>query len=61
MSQKSVSSQILAKFAESIKHDDLFDEISDDLIALVCREKHSKPNIEKILRGRKDEDPESRS
>jgi len=61
MSQKSVSDQILAKFAESIKHDDLFAEISDDLIALVCQEKHSKPDVEKLLRGRKDEDSESRS
>jgi hypothetical protein len=58
LSQKSVSNQILAKFAESIKHDDLFDGISKDLIALVGKEKHSKQDVEKLLRGRKDEDSE---
>ena len=61
MVQKSVSDLIFDKFAESIKKDGLFAEISDDLIALVHQKRHSTSDIEKSLRGKQDEDSESGS
>ena len=60
MIQKSVPDLILDKFAESIEKDDLFGEISGDLIALV-RERKSKAMIEKLLRKKQDENPKSGS
>jgi len=60
MIQKSVPDLILDKFAESIEKDDLFGEISGDLIALV-REGKSRAMIEKLLRKKQDENPKSGS
>ncbi len=60
MIQKSVLDLIFDKFAESIEKDDLFGEISGDLIALV-RERKSKAMIEKLLRKKQDENPKSGS
>ena len=61
MVQKSVSDLILDKFAESIKKDDLFVGISDELTILVREKRHSKSGIEKLLKGKQDEDSESGS
>ena len=60
MIQKSVPDLILDKFAGSIEKDDLFGEISGDLIALV-RERKGRAMIEKLLRKEQDENPKSGS
>lgn len=56
MTQKTVSDLIFDKFAESIEKDDLFKEISKDLISLVREKKCSKAEIEKLLVKMKNED-----
>ena len=61
MSQKSVLDLIFDKFAEYVGNDGLFDGVSDNLITLVREKKPSKTEIEKLLRGKQDEDTESES
>ena len=61
MNQKSVSDLIIGKFGESIEKDNLFKGISTGLVALIRKKKHSKAEIETLLRKMQDEDSESRS
>jgi len=61
MPQKSVPDLIFDKFAEYIRNDGLFKEVSDDLIILARKRKPSKTEIEKLLREKQDEDTESGS
>jgi len=61
MVQKTVSDLIFDKFAGSIESDVLFKGISDNLIALIHERRHNKAELEKLLRKKQDEDPESGS
>ena len=49
MSEKTVSDMIFDKFAESIKEDTLFSNISADLV-IAMREKHGKSKIKELMR-----------
>lgn len=55
MVQKSVSDMIFDKFAESIEKDALFKDISADLVDLVRGKKHSKTELQNLLRKKQDE------
>lgn len=61
MSQKSVSDLIFDKFAESIKEDNLFQGISEEVDALIRGKKHIKKNLPNLLRKKADEDSKSGS
>jgi len=54
MASKKVSDLIIDKFAENIKKNRLFENISGELISLFTERKHSKEEIENLLR-KKDE------
>lgn len=61
MPQKPVPDLIFDKFAEYIRNDGLFKGVSDDLITSVRKKKPSKTEVERLLRGRQDENTESGS
>lgn len=50
MASKKVSDLIIDKFAENIKKDGLFGNISEELTSLFTERKHSKEEIENLLR-----------
>ena len=54
MVSKKVSDLIIDKFTENIKKDSLFENISGELTSLFTERKHSKEEIENLLR-KKDE------
>ena len=61
MSQKSVPDLIFDRFAESIEKDVLFKGIFADLATLVRGKKHSKAELQNLLRKKQDEDSKPRS
>lgn len=61
MVQKSVTDLVFDKFAESIEKDDLFSEISTDLIALVRQKKTNKAEFKRLLKGNENEGSKSGS
>ena len=49
MTEKNVSELIFDKFKKSIEKDDLFKEISKDLISLIHEKKFDRTKIQKLL------------
>lgn len=56
MTKKTVSDLIFDKFAESIENDDLFNDISNQLIALVREGGPNKDEIKELLMNKQNED-----
>lgn len=55
MGSKKVSDLIIDKFAENIEKDDLFENISEELVTMFKERKHSKDEIENLLKKKQDE------
>lgn len=55
MGSKKVSDLIIDKFAENIEKDDLFENISEELVTMLKERKHSKDEIENLLKKKQDE------
>ena len=56
MSSKKVSDLIIDKLSEKIRVDGLFENVFQELTNMIKEQEHSKEEIEKLLKKRKNED-----